>query len=70
MERVLALIDGEGVVKNVIIADDTWDYGGIDTRGAIVGIGDIYDFVNKVFYSPENKFTASYDSTIQNALEQ
>lgn len=53
MERIVALIDGNGVVKNTIVVDETWDYGGIETGGYAVGIGCVYDFAEKKFVNAD-----------------
>lgn len=53
MERILAMIDGDGIVKNIIVVDDTWDYGGIDTCEYAVGIGCVYDYVSKSFVNED-----------------
>ena len=54
MERIVALIDGDGVVKNLIVADDSWDLGGVDVFDYAVGIGHRFNFVDKLFYDENN----------------
>lgn len=56
MEKVLAMIDGDGVVKNTIVVDETWDYGGIDTCEYAVGIGCVYDYTLKRFINEDGSY--------------
>ena len=45
-----AIIDGDGVVKNLIVVEKDWNLGGIPIGDLIVNIGDQYNFIDKKFY--------------------
>ena len=48
-----AIIDGGGVVKNLIVVEDEWDLGGIPINDLVVNLGDVYNFSDKKFYHPD-----------------
>lgn len=50
MEIIYAMIDGNGVVKNTIVVGADWDFGGVPCGEYAVGIGDVYNFIDKKFY--------------------
>lgn len=45
-----AIIDGDGVIKNLIVVSKEWNLGGIPIGDLIVNIGDHYNFIDKKFY--------------------
>lgn len=45
-----AIIDGDRVVKNLIVVEKDWNLGGIPISDLIVNIGDKYNFGDKKFY--------------------
>ena len=49
-EIIYAMIDGDGVVKNTIVVGVDWDLGGVPCGEYAVGIGDVYNFIDKKFY--------------------
>lgn len=53
MEKTLAFVDADGQIKNLIVADDTWDYGGIDASEYHVSLGDKYNFIDRMFYKAD-----------------
>lgn len=44
------MIDGEGVVRNIIVVNEDWNLGGVPIGEYAVGIGDVYNFTDKKFY--------------------
>jgi hypothetical protein len=42
-ERIVAICDNRGVVKNLIVVGESWNSGGIDTGESVVNLGDVFD---------------------------
>lgn len=59
-EIIYAMIDGEGVVKNTIVVDSTWDLGGVPCGDYAVDIGDVYNFIDKKFYHADGTAVKTY----------
>ena len=60
MEIIYAMIDGEGVVKNTIVVGVDWDLGGVPCGEYAVGIGDVYNFIDKKFYKADGSLVKTF----------
>jgi len=49
-EIIYAMIDGDGVVRNTIVVGNDWNLGGVPIGEYVVGIEDVYNFIDKKFY--------------------
>lgn len=52
-EIIFGMIDGYGIVRNVIVVDENWNLGGVAIGEYAVGIGDVYSFSDKKFYKAD-----------------
>ena len=59
-EIIYAMIDGDGVVKNTIVVGVDWDLGGVPCGEYAVGIGDVYNFIDKKFYKADGSLVKTY----------
>lgn len=63
-----AIIDGDGVVKNLIVVEKDWNLGGIPIGNLIVNIGDHYNFSDKKFYHADGSVCKT-EAEIQAEIE-
>lgn len=59
-EIIYAMIDGNGVVKNTIVVGVDWDLGGVPCGEYAVGIGNVYNFIDKKFYHTDGTAVKTY----------
>ena len=60
MEIIYAMIDCDGIVKNTIAVGVDWDLGGVPCGEYAVGIGDVYNFIDKKFYKADGSLVKTF----------
>lgn len=62
------MIDGEGIVRNIIVVNEDWNLGGVSVGEHAVGIDDVYNFTDKKFYHADGTLCKTH-AQIQAELE-